>query len=105
MPNIPVVENIHQKILAAVSGDGDLEMRSWHSCDTMHCLGGWAVFLAGAEGRKLEKKTSTLFAAMQILKASSPIRVHPPCFFENNEDAMKGIIQRAEEEKLLNTNS
>jgi len=54
--------------------------------------------LAGKEGYELENKTSTQFAAMQIYKASSPIKVSPPRFFESNEVAMKDIERCAEEE-------
>jgi hypothetical protein len=46
--------------------------------------------LAGESGKELEQKTSPLFAAMMIYKASG----HPisPCrFYESNEDAMADI--------------
>ena len=78
-------------------------MGDWHTCDTTHCRAGWITFLAGEEGKILEQKTSTQFAAMQIYKASSPIRVSPVRFFESNEVAMSDIIRCAEEEKLLNS--
>jgi hypothetical protein len=86
-----VIENIHQKILEATSNPNSLSMDDWHTCDTTHCRAGWAVVLAGEKGKELEKKTSTLFAAMQIFKASSDIRVFPTRFFETNEVAMKDI--------------
>jgi len=73
-------------------------MDSWHTCDTTHCRAGWVVFLAGEPGRVLENHTSTQFAAMQIYKASSPIRVSPTRFFETNEVAMADIKKCAEEE-------
>jgi hypothetical protein len=53
------------------------------------------------KGKTLEKLTSTLFAAMQIYKKSSPIRVYPPRFFESNEIAMADIKRCAELEKNL----
>ena len=65
-----------------------LNMESWHTCNTTHCRAGWVVTLAGEEGKRLESKTSTLFAAMMIYDASSPILVNPPRFFESNEVAM-----------------
>ncbi len=71
-------------------------MGSWHTCDTTHCRAGWVVHLAGEEGCKLEKRTSTLFAAMQIYKKSSGIKVSPTRFFESNEVAMKDIKRCAE---------
>ena len=56
------------------------------------------MFLAGDAGKALESKTSTLFAAMQIYKASSPIQVSPTRFFESNEIAMKDMERCAAEE-------
>ncbi len=63
-------------------------MGDWHTCDTTHCRAGWTVFLAGEKGKALESASSTLFAAMQIYKASSAIGVSPVRFFEKNEIAM-----------------
>lgn len=96
---IPVIEGIHNKMLEAVSQPHALEMGDWHKCDTTHCRAGWAVHLAGADGYALEKATDTLFAAMQIYKASSPIKVSPVRFFESNETAMADIKKCAEAEK------
>jgi hypothetical protein len=76
-------------------------MSDWHTCDTTHCRAGWAVFLAGEAGKKLENKTSTLFAAQQIYKASSSIRVFPPKFFVQNKEALADMERCANEEKEL----
>jgi hypothetical protein len=91
-----VIEDIHQKILDAVSKPNALQMESWHTCDTTHCRAGWAVHLAGEKGYALERKTSTLFAAMQIYKASSPIRVSPTRFFGDNKTALDDIKKCAD---------
>lgn len=107
---IPVIENIHQKVLEAVSGEGKLQMNSWHEseetneegayCGTTHCRAGWVVTIAGKPGRDLELKTSTLFAAQQIYHKSSPnIPVVHTKFFQSNEIAMEDIKRCAEEEK------
>lgn len=104
-PNVPIIENIHQKLYETIKPNGHsnkLDMSDWHTCETTHCRAGWVVHLAGKEGYELENKTSTQFAAMQIYKASSPIKVSPPRFFENNEVAMADIIRCAEEEKANN---
>ncbi len=99
---VPVIEGIHTKILEAVSRpENNLDMSSWHTCDTTHCRAGWVVTLAGQEGKRLEDLTSTAFAAMQIYKASSPIRVFTPEFYKNDKEAMADIIRCAEEEKSL----
>jgi len=71
-------------------------MGDWHTCETTHCRAGWIVDLAGDAGKRLEKKTSTEFAAMMIYKKSSPIYVSPARFYEDNETAMADIIRCAE---------
>jgi hypothetical protein len=99
---IPVIENIHQKILEAVSQEGALDMDTYHSCETTHCRAGWAIHLAGAEGYALENKTSPLFAGLQIFKASSKIPVAPTRFFESNEVAIADMQRCADLEKKAN---
>lgn len=98
LAQVPNIDNIHKKILEAASRPKALDMSTWHTCNTTHCRAGWAVHLAGDAGRMLEEQTSTLFAAMQIYKASSPIRVSPTRFFESNETAMADMKRCAEAE-------
>jgi hypothetical protein len=101
-PNVPIIENIHQKLYETIKPNGHsnkLKMDNWHTCDTTHCRAGWIIHLAGESGYELESKTSTQFAAMQIYKSSSPIRVSPVRFFQSNEAAMNDIKRCAEEEK------
>ncbi len=74
-------------------------MGDWHTCNTTHCRAGWVVHLAGKEGYQLEEETDTCFAAMQIYKKSSPIKVSLVRFYERNELAMKDIERCAEEEQ------
>lgn len=38
---VPVVENVHAKILAAIEAGGTLDMWTWHTCATTHCRAGW----------------------------------------------------------------
>jgi len=97
--DIPVIENIHQKVFEAVSKPNALMMDTWHTCETTHCRAGWVVHLAGAKGYELELKTSPVFAAMQIYNKSSEIKVSPPRFFEDNKIiALKDIKECAEKE-------
>ncbi len=70
-------------------------MGDWHTCDTTHCRAGWVVHLAGEAGYALEKKTSPVFAAMQIYKASG-YEISPVRFFETNEEAMEDMRKLAE---------
>jgi len=99
--NIPKIENIHNKILDACSNDDSLDMSKWHTCETTHCRAGWVVHLAGEEGKKLEEKTSTAFAAMMIYKKSSNIPVSPARFYDNKENAMQDIKRCAEMESKI----
>ena len=99
--NIPKIENIHNKILDACLNDDSLDMNRWHTCETTHCRAGWVVHLAGEEGKKLEEKTSTAFAAMMIYKKSSNIPVSPVRFYDNKENAMQDIKRCAEMESKI----
>jgi hypothetical protein len=99
MGNYPVIENVHQKVFEAASQPDALNMGDWHTCDTTHCRAGWVVHLAGEAGKKLERQTSTLFAAMQIYKVSSDIPVSPTRFYEKNEVALADMKRCAEMEK------
>jgi hypothetical protein len=97
----PVIPHIHATVFAAASKPGALKMSAWHTCETTHCRAGWVVTLAGEQGKKLEEQTSTLFAAMQIYKASSPIDVPPTRFFGSNEDALKDMERCAQKETKI----
>ncbi len=98
---MPVIENIHALVLAAVSVPDALDMSDWHTCDTTHCRGGWVVTLAGEAGKALEAFHNTALAAQLIYKASSPIKVSPPRFYESNEVAMADMKRCAAEEQAL----
>ena len=77
-------------------------MDAWHTCDTTHCRAGWAVHLAGEDGKKLESfYGSTLVAAMRIFNESSTIPVRCTRFFETNEKAMDDIKRCADAEAKL----
>ena len=69
-------------------------MADWHTCGTTHCRGGWVVTLAGEAGKKLEQKTSSLFAAMQIYKKSG-YEISPCRFFDDNETALADMKRLA----------
>lgn len=92
---VPVVPDIHKAVFAAVSVPGALNMGKWHTCDTTHCRAGWVVTLAGDAGKELEKKTSTLFAAMQIYKASG-YAISPNRFYDDDKTAMADMKRLAE---------
>lgn len=49
-----------------------LNMKTWHTCNTVHCIAGWAVHLAGDEGYELVRiMGNTQDAAMILLGPSA----------------------------------
>jgi len=88
-PEVPVVENLDAQILARITTDGcELDMSDWHSCETTHCRGGWAIHLAGKPGYDLERKVGVIHAARMIYRASTG-RV--PHFYASTEQALADI--------------
>ena len=73
-------------------------MGNFHTCETTHCRAGWAVFLAGDAGRKLEQFYNTELAAMMIYHASTGERINPCRFYDSNEDALADMKALAEAE-------
>jgi hypothetical protein len=96
VPEIPVITDIHKAVYAAVTNPNhNLDMSDWHSCETTHCRAGWIIHLAGKEGYALEERTDTVFAAMQIYKASG-YEISPCRFFDSNEEALEDMKRLAE---------
>lgn len=97
--NAPKIESIHQKIYAAASAEGALDMGSWHTCETTHCRAGWAVTLAGDEGHALESRIGTAAAAAMIYLASTdPTIGRIPNWYASNEEALEDMRKLAEAE-------
>ena len=94
---IPVVENIDAKILAAIEAGGKLKMTDWHTCKTTHCRAGWAVTLAGEAGLKLEEKFGPAVAGTLIYHASRPDK-RIPDFYCDDATAMADIKACAAEQ-------
>ena len=96
---VPVVPNIHARVLAAATAPGALDMGRWHTCGTTHCRGGHVTHLAGAAGAALETRYGMPAAAMMIYRASSPIRVPPTRYYDTAEEALADMRRCAEEEE------
>lgn len=98
-PNDPVVPDIFTQILGIVEQNpAKLNMSWWHSeCNTVHCLAGWAVTLAGEKGQELERKYGTARAASDIFLRNAG---HAPNFFTTDAEAMKELRLGALLEKL-----
>jgi len=71
-------------------------MNAFHTCEKKHCRAGWAVTLAGAEGRALENFFNTELAAMLIYRESG-YPINPARFYDSNEDAMADMKRLAEQ--------
>ena len=92
-PDVPVIPDIDARILAAVEVNPKaLEMGAWHTCETTHCRGGWAINFGGEQGKALEDRVGTERAARMIYMASTG-RV--PHFYASNERALEDIREQA----------
>ena len=98
LSDAPVIENIHQKVYAAASAQGALDMGDWHKCETTHCRAGWVTTLAGKEGQDLEDRIGTAAAATLIYLASDPNIEKFPSFYCGNDEALADMKAMAEAE-------
>jgi len=72
-----------KKIAEVALKEDNLDMNYWHTCDTCHCIAGWAVTLA-ENGRKLEEEYGTANAGLLLLGAEAHSH-----FFDDDYDARK----------------
>jgi pentapeptide repeat protein len=59
-----------------------VEMGTWHTCDTVHCLAGWAIHLSGPAGYALERIVGSAVAGVMLLPSASHL------FYKDNEAAI-----------------
>jgi hypothetical protein len=97
-----IEENIHQKIYDAASAPGALDMRSPHSCMNTHSRAGWAVVLAGKNGKRLEDRCGTQAASALIYAMSDPKLKKIPDFYGGNVEALEDMKRLAYNEKRRN---
>jgi hypothetical protein len=62
-----------------------LNMGYWHTCETTHCIAGWACELA-ENGKELEREYGTQVAALKLLG----VEAHSH-FFDDNEPALEWL--------------
>lgn len=96
---IPRIPDIHQRIFAAASADGALDMSAWHRtgcCGTTHCRAGHVVVQAGDGGRILEGVYGTAAAAAMIYAASDPSLECTPNFYASNAEALEDMKRLAD---------
>jgi uncharacterized protein YjbI with pentapeptide repeats len=59
-----------------------VNMANWHSCQTVHCMGGWGIHLSGAAGYALEALIGSENAATLLMPSISHM------FHKTNEEAI-----------------
>jgi uncharacterized protein YjbI with pentapeptide repeats len=62
---------------------GNCDMHTWHTCETTHCLAGWAIHLSGPAGYLLEKTTSPSVAGAMLVPSIAHL------FYASNDEAME----------------
>ena len=63
---------------------GALYMNDWHTCETTHCISGWAVHLAGEVGCVLETAVGVHMAGLYLLGVEAAGH-----FYDTNKEATK----------------
>ena len=66
---------------AALASCDALDMAAWQTCQTTHCLAGWAIHLSGPAGYALEAATSPSVAGAMLMPSASHL------FHSDNETA------------------
>lgn len=53
---VPIIDHIDARILKRIESDKTckLRMETYHTCGTVHCIGGWIIDICGAQGYELE---------------------------------------------------
>ena len=67
---------------AALAAPDALRMGGWHTCDTTHCVAGWAIAQAGEPGRLLEAAMGPEVAGLMLLGTEA--HAH---FFDDDDTA------------------
>ncbi len=72
---------------AALADPSALHMSSWHTCQTTHCIAGWAIHQAGELGRILEALHGPALAGRLLLGDEAALH------FYDDADAAKAWLQ------------
>jgi hypothetical protein len=76
---------------AALETPDALNMGDWHTCETTHCIAGWAVHLAGDEGKALEEKFGTANAGLVLLGSEAASH-----FYDTQEKGRAWLLSKME---------
>ena len=94
---IAIAADAPQRLRAAAAAAlqaGALEVRTWHSCDTRHRLGGWLIHQAGEVGKLLETVVGPSVAGLML----GGVEAHSH-FYDSNEAAtefLRSVLERPE---------
>ena len=97
MLGLAIATDAPQRLRAAAGTalqEGALDMRTWHTCKTTHCLGGWLIHQAGELGRLLEAAVGPAVAGLML----GGIEAHAH-FYDSNEAAtewLRSVLDRPE---------
>ncbi len=59
-----------------------VKMDNWHTCETVHCVAGWAIHLSGPAGYALESVVGSLVAGAMLMPSAAHM------FYKTNEEAI-----------------
>ncbi len=83
---LAIVEDAKERLkavaVAALADDDALDMTDWHTCETTHCIAGWAIHQAGELGETLERDLGPANAGLMLLG----VEAHSH-FFDGNDKA------------------
>jgi hypothetical protein len=68
---LPEDEALLRRVCEAALAPGALDMQTWHTCETTHCLAGWAITLSGHAGRALETAVGPATAGALLIPRAS----------------------------------
>jgi hypothetical protein len=94
---LAIATDAPQRLRAAATAalqEGALEMRTWHACETTHCLGGWLIYQAGELGRLLESTVGPSVAGLML----GGVEAHSH-FYDSNEavaEWLRSVLERPE---------
>jgi hypothetical protein len=75
-----------QAVATAALADNGLDMSRWHTCNTTHCISGWAIHQAGELGRLLEGVAGPDVAGLMLLGPDAQRH-----FYDENEAAAEWL--------------
>ena len=95
LPEITALNNLRSAIFERVcEAPQALEMSKWHTCETTHCLAGWAVVIH-PQGKLLESVYGTSAAAAMIFQVCEG---EVPSFHSSNKAAMEWLKKEKNEQ-------